>query len=305
MQNRIYGAIIGAVVGDARGLPFEFKEKGTIKKRHINKPKDLGFFNQPLGTWSDDSSMIFCTMHSMLQGYNYIDIGDTFCKWKYEAFWTPYGILFDIGGTTAKAIMHINLRKDYNGINDENNCGNGSLMRIIPILFYIKDNRDDRFKIIREVSSLTHSNIICVIACSIYLELCLNILDGHEKKAAYIKMQKNIKEEFKEYSNELSLFSNILEFNIWDIDKSKLSGSGYVIHTLESSLYSFMKYNSYSKIIKNVILIGEDTDTTACISGGIAGLYYGYNRIPKKWINSIVKKDEIFKLIEDFEDLYK
>lgn len=183
MKSNIYGAIMGAVIGDAMGLPFEFKKKGSIKKRHINKPRDLGHHNLPLGTWSDDSSMIFCTMHSMLNGYNPIDIGNTFCKWKYEAFWTPYGILFDIGGTTARAIMHINLRKDYSGLNDEKDCGNGSLMRILPILFYIKNNRANRFKIIEEVSSLTHSNITCIIACSIYLELCLNILDGDTKKS--------------------------------------------------------------------------------------------------------------------------
>lgn len=118
-------------------------------------------------------------------------------------------------------------------------------------------------------------------------------------------MQKTIKTEFHNYPHQLSLFSNILESDIEKLEKSKLSGSGYVVHTLESSLYSFMKHKNYSKVIKSAILIGEDTDTVASISGGIAGLYYGFDNIPKKWINNIVKKDEIFNLIDEFEVLYK
>ena len=305
MKNNVYGAIMGAIVGDAIGLPFEFKSKGEIKKQDIRKLKTRGYHNQPIGAWSDDSSMILCTMESMLNGYSYMNIGDKFCEWKYKAHWTPYGILFDIGDTTAKAIMNINLRKDYSGLSEENNCGNGSLMRIIPILFYIKDNRNERFDIIKEVSSLTHSNMICVIACSIYLEMCLNILDGYDKKVAYTKMKATIIDYYKEYDLELKSFHNILYKDILDINKDELSGSGYVIHTLESALYSFLSTKNFKQAIYNAILLGDDTDTVASITGGISGLYYGYNKIPKKWKNLIVKKEEIYNLTDMFYLKYK
>ena len=75
-------------------------------------------------------------MESILNGYNHLDIGDIFCEWKYKAHWTPYGILFDIGGTTAKAIMNINLRKDYSGLSEENHYG----------LYYGYDNLPKKWK---------------------------------------------------------------------------------------------------------------------------------------------------------------
>lgn len=304
MKNNIDGAIMGAVVGDAIGLPFEFKNRNEIKKRDIRRQKIRGYHNQPIGTWSDDSSMIFCTMESMLKGYNIKDIGDTFCRWKYEAYWTPYGILFDIGGTTAKAIMNINLRSDYTGLAEENHCGNGSLMRIIPLLFYIKNNRENRFNIVKEVSSLTHSNMVCIIACSIYLEICLNILDGCNKKDSYNNMINVIKSYYKEYELELKLFENILNKDISKINKDELSGSGYVVSTLESSLYSFLTSKNYKDSIYKAILIGEDTDTIASITGGLSGLYYGYENIPDKWIKSIARRKEINALIDDFKIIY-
>lgn len=304
MKNNIYGAIMGAIVGDAIGLPFEFKDKSEIKKSDIRKLKTRGYHNLPIGTWSDDSSMILCTIESMLDGYNHRNIGDKFCEWKYNAHWTPYGILFDIGGTTAKAIMNINLRNDYTGLNEEDDCGNGSLMRIIPLLFYIKDNRSQRFDIIKEVSSLTHSNMKCIIACSIYLEMCLNILDGHDKTTAYTKMKSTILEYYKEYDKQLKSFDNILYKDILDINKEELSGSGYVIHTLESALYSFLSTKNFKHAIYNAILLGDDTDTVASITGGISGLYYGYNKIPKKWRKLIVKQKEIFDLLDTFNFRY-
>lgn len=304
MEDKVLGAIMGAVVGDAMGLPFEFKERSQIKKRHVGKSRDLGRHNMPLGTCSDDSSMIFCTMDSMLGGYDLKDIGDTFCKWKYESYWTPTGILFDIGGTTANGIRRISFFGKYDGVDGENHCGNGSLMRIMPILFYIKDNREDRFKIIKEVSSLTHSHIRCIIACSIYMEICLNILDGHKKEDAYLKMRDVIIKEYEQYPEELNNFKSILYDDIRDVEAKDLSGSGYVISTLESSLNSFLSSRNYKQAIINSIIIGEDTDTIASITGGLAGLYYGYNKIPKKWMKKIVRKDDVLKLIKDFADIY-
>lgn len=304
MKNKIYGAIMGAIVGDAIGLPFEFKDRNEIKKKDIKKLNTKGYHNLPIGTWSDDSSMILCTTESMLSGYNYKNIGDKFCEWKYDGHWTPYGVLFDIGGTTSKAITNIRSKKDYSGVNDINSCGNGSLMRIIPLLFYIKDNRKERFDIVKEVSSLTHSNIKCIIACSIYIEVCLNILDRCDKVTAYEKMKPAIINYYKEYNKELNAFHNILYQNILNIDKNELSGSGYVIHTLESTLYSFLSTKNFKRAIYTAILLGDDTDTVASITGGLAGLYYGYTKIPQKWNKLIVKKEEILDLLEDFYHKY-
>lgn len=307
IEDKIKGAIIGACVGDCIGVPFEFMERDEIQKYNILKPSTRGNHNQEIGTWSDDSSMIFCTMESLCRGYNYKDIGDTFVKWAYESYWTPNGIVFDVGGTTANALRLIRSKKQYTGINKFNHCGNGSLMRIIPLLFYIHKNKKQRFKIIQEVSSLTHSHPICIIGCAIYIEFALNILEGQAIEEAYKNMQDTICDIYDEYPEALNKYQRILFKEIdflKTIDKNLLSGSGYIVDTLETALYSFLSTSNYKESICTAISIGKDTDTTACIVGGLSGMYYGFQSIPIKLKKNIKRKDDIDKLTCDFINAY-
>lgn len=291
------GAIMGAIMGDALGVPFEFIKKEEVGKIKLTK----------VDKWSDDSSMILCTMESLVELNNYStkDIADKYIKWLYNGYWTPQGIVLDCGKTTAQALRLYRQKGILTGIDDEDACGNGSLMRIIPILFYVHKNKENKFNIIKEFSSITHSNMRCVISCAIYIELGLNLLDGMDKHSAYSKMQKIILEDYKNYQEELKLFDRILNNNIYEYDINTFSGSGYVLHSLESSLYSFMTSKNYIKSIKTAISFGDDTDTIACITGGLSGLYYGYNDIPKKYIDKLSRRDDILKLLEDFNDIYK
>lgn len=295
-RKNIKGAIMGAIIGDALGVPFEFKNKEEIGKVKIKK----------IDKWSDDSSMILCTMQSLveLEDYSSKDIADKYIKWLYEGYWTPQGIVWDCGSTTAHALRLYRRHGILTGVNDEDACGNGSLMRVIPILFYVNQNIENRFDIIREFSSITHSNIKCIIACAIYIELGLNLLNGMDKKTAYSTMQKTIIDKYKEYPEELNLFSKILFHNIYEYNPDSLSGNGYVICSLESALYSFMSCNNYIKSIITAISFGEDTDTIACITGGLSGLYYGYNKIPKRYIKRLDRAEDIIKLLNNFVDIY-
>lgn len=255
------------------------------------------------GTWTDDSSMTFCTMESLCRGYDFKDIGNEFYKWLYKSEWTPHEIVFDVGMTTSKAIRQIR-KGNYSGCGDVNECGNGALMRIMPIVFWVDKNRDDKFNIIREVASLTHSHIRSVIGCAIYVELSLNLLNGQDVKSAYRNMQKSIISEYEHnYKDELMFFRNIVYDDVSVINPKRLNGKGYIVSTLECSLYSFMTSSSYSEYVLKAIGFGEDTDTVA--AEGLAGLYWGYNNIPSRWINKLVKKDEIFKLCDKFENSLK
>lgn len=181
-KKDIKGAIMGAVVGDALGVPFEFMDKEDIDISLINKLDKRGRWGQQKGTWSDDSSMILCTMESLCTKYDIHDIGDTYVKWVREGYWTPFGITYDIGSTVGYSIRQIS-RGDYSGTDDENKCGNGSLMRIIPLSIYLYNHPEiDKFQAIKEFSSLTHSHIRCIIGCAIYTEIVFNLLNGDTKK---------------------------------------------------------------------------------------------------------------------------
>lgn len=147
-----------------------------------------GTYNLPPGTWSDDSSLAFCLAEALIHGFDLDVIGQNFVKWYNENFWTPRGHVFDIGNATRQAINNLSrgIRPNLAGGFDEDGNGNGSLMRILPLLFYIKDKEiSERYQITRQVSSITHGHIRSVISCFYYLEFAKQLLNKENKFVVY------------------------------------------------------------------------------------------------------------------------
>jgi len=168
----IKDALFGLAVGDTLGVPVEFKSRETIRQNPVTEMIGYGTYNLPPGTWSDDSSLAFCLAEALTQDFELNVIGQNFVKWYDENFWTPHGRVFDIGNTTRQAINNLSTatRPDLAGGFDEDENGNGSLMRILPLLFYIKDKEiNERYQITKQVSSITHGHIRSVISCFYYL----------------------------------------------------------------------------------------------------------------------------------------
>ena len=172
-KEQILGGLWGLIVGDALGVPVEFTDREILKKTPVETMIGYGTYNQPPGTWSDDSSLMLCTVEGLLEGYNLTKIADLFVKWYSQAYWTPYGEVFDVGNTTRRAIRNLINGLPYNtaGLTDYNTAGNGSIMRILPIVFTLDGiDEEEKFKKVKELSSITHANILCIISCYIYVE---------------------------------------------------------------------------------------------------------------------------------------
>ena len=240
-KNRLKGGILGSAVGDALGVPVEFKSRPYLRQAPVTEMIGHGTYNQLPGTWSDDSSMTFCTMESLCNGYDLKDIANNFVKWRYESFWTPYGIVFDIGISTTKAIVQYKNQQDpgKSGNDDERSNGNGSLMRILPIAFYFKNNSvEERFQVIKEVSSITHAHIRSIIACFIYVELAIQLINGMDKFSAYhdtIDITNSFLKKIKLNPFEFRQFDKVLNGKIQSLDQDSISSSGYVLDSLEAS----------------------------------------------------------------------
>ena len=103
-MSKIYNGIMGLVVGDALGVPYEFKARGTFDAEDM---VGYGTYNQPPGTWSDDSSMTLATVESLVDrgGIDLNDIMENFAKWYFNANFTPWGKVFDVGNGTRSAIF--------------------------------------------------------------------------------------------------------------------------------------------------------------------------------------------------------
>jgi ADP-ribosyl-[dinitrogen reductase] hydrolase len=164
--------LFGVAVGDALGVPVEFKSRQTLQQNPVTDMIGYGTYNLPPGTWSDDSSLTFCLTEALTQDFNLNTIAQNFVKWRNESYWTPHGEVFDIGIATDQAIRRLitGTKPELAGGFEVHDNGNGSLMRILPLVFYIKDKEiNERYQITKQVSSITHAHIRSVIACFYYL----------------------------------------------------------------------------------------------------------------------------------------
>ena len=304
--NQLKGAIFGLAVGDALGVPAEFKHRDTLRKNPIKTMIGYGTHNQPPGTWSDDSSLTFCLLESLCDGYNLQDIGDSFVKWFYLNHWTPHGKVFDIGGTTREAIRNLKNGVDPKtaGPDSVHSNGNGSLMRIIPMAFEVIDLPiEERYNKVAEVSSVTHRHLRSIMGCFIYIEYAILLIKGLDKWEAYQQMQKTILAfiaDKADLKSEAKHYKYILQDKITKLSEQEVQSSGYVLHTLEASLWTFLRNDAYDRTVLEAINLGEDTDTTGAVVGGLAGLYYGYEKIPLDWVIHLAREQDIDVLCERY-----
>jgi ADP-ribosyl-[dinitrogen reductase] hydrolase len=305
MKNTIESGLFGLAVGDAVGVPVEFKSRTYLKENPVTEMFGFGTHHQPIGTWSDDSSLSFCLAESLCVGYDLNDIAKNFVKWYNEELWTPHGKVFDIGIATTHAILNIakGHQPDLCGGFSESDNGNGSLMRILPLVFYLQKENDIEviYQKVKEVSSVTHAHFRSVFACFIYVIYCLEILKDKEKFEAYKNMKLVLSEFLKDKSFnpvEIALFDKILENDISKYNEKEIESSGYVLHSLEASFYCFLNSDSYEEAVLKAINLGGDTDTTGAIAGGLAGIYYGIENIPQRWIDNLARTNDIKDLAE-------
>jgi len=263
-----------------------------------------GTHNQPPGTWSDDTSLTLCSTESLCHGYNLDDMATRFTQWMLNAHWTPHGEVFDIGGTTQRAIFQ--LARGINpidaGPNTQYDNGNGALMRIAPIgLYFAKAPQTEYYMAAATCSRLTHGHIRSQLACSIYCDLIARLIKGNPFAEALAKTQQDAIEQIEQHApHERDVFTHVLNPNLHKFKLKNISGSGYVIHCLEASLWCCARSDSYENAVLKAVNLGDDTDTTAAVTGALAGLMYGISSIPPQWIDTLARKDEIFKLLDQF-----
>jgi ADP-ribosyl-[dinitrogen reductase] hydrolase len=310
MQNYITDILLGVAVGDAIGVPAEFRSREHLSVRPMTDIMGHGSHNQPAGTWSDDTSLTLALADALCEDFDLQRIADNFVAWKFGNKFTARGEVFDIGITTRNSIY--NLRQGVSptlaGADDETQNGNGSLMRILPLLAYIKDKpMSERFEITKEVSSITHGHIRAAMACFYYLEFARKLLEQKDKFQIYKELQTEVKDFFQKKNlsaKEIDCFRRLLEQDIADFPDTMIHSSGYVIHSLEASIWCLLTTINYKDAILDAVNLGEDTDTTAAITGGLAGLLYGADSIPQHWLLMLARREYIEDLGEKlFETL--
>ena len=312
-MNSIWkSGIYGLIIGDATGVPVEFGTREEREKKPIRDMTGYGTYNQPEGTWSDDSSMALATLASIKDKgkIDYKDIMDRFHDWCMYGKYTPFGEVFDIGIATSRAVMKYSngAKPLQSGGKTEWDNGNGSLMRILPVCLYLFEQQkslnisdDEVIDMVHNCSALTHAHIRSKLACGIYYFLVRAVLIKCGELTE--RLQIGIDDAFEYYGknseNELGSYNRLILLSQFkNTPKELIKSTGYVVYTLEAAIWCLINTSSYKDAVLKAVNLGDDTDTVAAVTGGLAGLYYTYDGIPASWRAKVQKKNWIDSLLK-------
>lgn len=311
LEHRMMGGLMGMLIGDSLGVPYEFHSPDEIPEPElIEMTPPPGFARAhagvPAGTWSDDGAQALCLLDSLLRcdALDLQDFGDSLLRWHNQGYMTPDGRVFDCGVQTHMALARLlsGALPENAGGNGERDNGNGSLMRVLPLALWHRGTDAELVRDAHTQSLVTHGHVRSQVCCALYClwarELLVNARntkldwrDIAEKKLLAIYSNMDGAEAFPaEYAHELQ---QILGYGIF----REPQGTGYVVDSLWSARHA-LRAGSYEEVVRSAIRYGHDTDTTACIAGGLAGIRFGVDRIPSRWKAALRGKEIYFPLIE-------
>ncbi len=308
-MSKIKDGLLGFAIGDAMGVPIEYTDREILVKNPVTMMTGYGTYNQPEGTWSDDTSMTIATMDAIVlkKEINYKAIMSNFLSWFAVGKYTATGSMFDVGATCSDALAKYS-SGSYEplecGMDDINCNGNGSLMRMLPIAlycYYKKLSDDEIINLVNDMSSLTHAHEISKMACLIYVRYVMCLLDGKDKIAAYEEIKKVDYSSYRE--DTIKEFDRILKSDISEYELEDIKSTGFVVDSLEASLWVILNTENFKQAIIGSINLGVDTDTIGAITGSMAGIIYEYDSIPDIWLDKLKKKNYLIKLAMKYEKL--
>ncbi|WP_151801482.1 ADP-ribosylglycohydrolase family protein [Acinetobacter guillouiae] len=300
-QDQLKGAIYGLLVGDAVGVSYEFllaEQLPAYDQIEMLPPNNFAktYPHIPVGTWSDDGAQALCLLDSLLYK-NKMDTEDfmkRICNWYQCGYMAVDFQVFDVGVQTAEAIRNylsgVPLLQVAN--NDVLANGNGSLMRVLPLAIWHQGSDIQLIEDAYAQSHVTHAHLRSKVCCALYCLWARSILNGLDIEAAWSDAVTKLRAYLKDKPEDLEQ----LEYYIRPDELEKGTGSGYVVDCLKSARYA-LQQTTYQDVIKTAIAFGRDTDTTACVAGGIAGLYFGFDSIPESWLAQLRAKDLVEPLL--------
>ncbi len=308
-KDRITGTLAGAVVGDALGVPVEFQSRDSLRRDPVTDMRGSGTHNQPEGTWSDDSSMTFCLMESILAvGWDPADQAHRYARWAFDGHWTPHGVTFDIGGTTRAALARFRdgITPPECGGRGERDNGNGALMRVHPVAIWLAGAPDQMFaRALSSASAVTHAHRRSRLASVYYGFYLRELLRGSTPDEALDAANSAIVRCSRGDSmeNELPHLERLISGTVRSAPKEEIRSGGYVIDTLEAAIWSLLRSSSYVECVLTAVNLGGDTDTTGTVAGALAGAWFGHGEIPREWPAVLARGKDVASLINRFTRL--
>jgi ADP-ribosylglycohydrolase len=289
----IKGSIVGALIGDALGYPYQ--EKINIKPALI----DMIDGPIPAGTYTAKGAMLLCVLANINDnnGIDAEDLANKFYNMYVGGYLTVEGECDDIGLTSAQAIKNHSNGVPYDkcGLKLESYNDNEALIRAIPVgLYYANDNIDLLIKKAHDVSVISHGHVRSQVVSALFALITRNIFTQKNEKAfdlldGYYKQQQQ-----KDHETELAALKE------WKIENA-LGGTKGLEDTFWSVWDSYSKYSDdYENCLKSAIAYGASTNVVASLAGALCGLNNGLNGIPQRWLDGLRLNDEVMITINEF-----
>lgn len=310
--DRYRGSLIGLAVGDALGTTIEFKPTGAFVP--VITITGGGVFNLNAGEWTDDTSMALCLADSLIERrkFDAVDQMQRYCRWKNEGYLSSNGRAFDIGTTIRKALEQFENQGEplnpFCGSLSPSSAGNGSLMRLSPVILFFAQNPTEAISYAAESSRTTHGARETIDACRYFAALIIGVLQGKSKQELLSEMFSPIPGLW-EREPLAPKIEEIARGSFKNENPPSISGfnQGYVVHSLQIALWGFHHCADFRTGALKVVNLGYDADTYGAIYGQIAGAFYGETGIPEEWREVLTQyelirsfADQLFQLKTDF-----
>jgi ADP-ribosyl-[dinitrogen reductase] hydrolase len=281
--DRALGCLLGLAVGDALGTTLEFSERDS--RRPVADMIGGGPFGLNPGEWTDDTSMALCLADSLIAcgRLDQHDLMERFVRWWREGHNSHNGRCFDIGITTRQALDRFVRTGDaIAGSTSPNAAGNGSIMRLAPVVLRWIDEPEQAIAAARAQSVTTHGAPSAVAGCGLLARILLDAIETGDKQKAL-----RPREEAEPSIAAVGQRS-------WQGKaRGAIRSTGYVVHTLEAALWCVDQADGFSEAVLLAANLGDDADTVAAVTGQIAGALWGYGGIPERWLQRLAWRDEI------------
>jgi len=299
--ERVRGGLYGLLVGDALGVPYEFRPPDALPTLPEIEMEPPGGFRAahpvPPGTWSDDGAQALALLDSLLTRgrLDTDDLAARLVRWATAGDYAVDGYVFDIGHTTRRAVQAIGegLPALSCGPDGEMDNGNGALMRVLPLALWHQGDDASLVQDARDQSRITHGHLRSQLCCAAYCLWARRMLGGQDADEAF----EDAIEDVRLWTGSEPEALAEIEDHLVPGPPDGPSGSGYVVDSLHSARVA-LRAGDFEAVTKVAVAFGWDTDTTACIAGGLAGVRDGVGAIPDRWRRAL-RGDELSRpLIE-------
>jgi ADP-ribosylglycohydrolase len=291
--DRLAGGVLGHLVADALGVPYEFHPPHEIPATvTMTPPRGYRVAHRvPAGTWSDDGAQMLLLLDSLLsQGrVDPDDIGRRLRGWLYRGDYAVDRHTYDCGNATRTAIEALSrgVPAAEAGPRDERSNGNGSLMRVLPLALWHQGTDGDLVADAALQSRVTHGHVRSQVCCGVYSLWARRLLGGTDPAEA-------LGDALDTYRSLVGagVERRELDEQIEPLISDELSGQGYVVASLRTAATLLTRPGAtYESVVRDAIALGYDTDTSACIVGGVAGVALGVGAIPSDWLAALRGRD--------------